>query len=501
MAFRKSLRAGAIILSITDLATKVIVAKSETYLTATELLQPSERLEKITTLVKGMLKAPTKRQNIPDNGLSPENPRVKLKTMGVDWSVNSFAEALYSGDLDVVELFLNGGMSPLVRFNKSSVLFNGIKEGALKPLAVLDLLKEYQFDFKQDLFDESIMKDISNSGLLPYSYNQGSYFTPPKGYNWSNGTFEGPLLLWLYQVHSYLGLSESDLGIFLKVKKLTGVSEQVYHFINQHQPTVSSESKLKALFEEDLLKFNTSRGKGDLINKNNISKYRKYWPRYLHISSPLKAANGDVLIDKEDGLIVLGVKNDKLVVRKTYDALKRQTLFMFKEEIDLKYYEVETDNTHIIYSTYYNYINNIEIPRVKDELRHKVYRLDKKDIRFDDNKLYFVLTARDTCPLSNSAIKSIKQFLEKNKDKLIPILMPGGPNKEDMHSFAKRHKLKDWMIISYEQLDNLQFLNSIISSQNPQTLLPHLSIVDSYGVIKFQKFSFKELTLTDWKSS
>lgn len=46
-----------------------------------------------------------------------EDPRVTLSNQGVAWSEDSFSEALSSGDVDVVQLFLSGGM----RFDHGSL--------------------------------------------------------------------------------------------------------------------------------------------------------------------------------------------------------------------------------------------------------------------------------------------------------------------------------------------------------------------------------------------
>lgn len=492
-------------LSITDLATKVIIAKSETYFTPMELLQPNERLKKINALIESMLNMPPK-ANEPNNGqLKPNNPRVKLRTMGVDWSVKNFAEALYSGDMQVAELFLAGGMSPIARYNDASVVLYGFARGALRPADVLTLMDKYGFNFSTNLFDGSIMKSKDRYKALPYSYDFNSHFKPPNGYSAYNHTFEGNLLLWLYQTYAYFGCSQEEINLLNRVKEKTGRSEQLLTFINQHQVSSRSEERVKSLFSEELNRFNEGRGKTNQITLENFNTYRPFFP---HTISALTAITFNKVprIRKHDELTVLQVRDSLLAVKKIpilkgWEGLAPD---LFQKDLDTTIYWIRALDTDLIQKINFNYINDISEPYLESNLENRLYSLDGEPYTNNTgNRYYFFFSIMGDCEKCNSISKPINDFLVKNRDRYIPVLISATKAKIEIEKFRKFNELSaDWLYldlerrykISYDNLGRdleLTYLNSILFPERRSTPPPYVSIIDKYGIIQYQRFSLK----------
>lgn len=75
-----------------------------------------------------------------------ENPRKELANLGVPWSPERFLEAVTTGDLDTVRLFLAGGMAPDVPYQGCSVIWYAIARGMPRAREQMDLFVERHFD-------------------------------------------------------------------------------------------------------------------------------------------------------------------------------------------------------------------------------------------------------------------------------------------------------------------------------------------------------------------
>ncbi len=136
------------------------------------------------------------------------DPRKELSNMGVGWTEQEFIDAIMRADLRALELFLDGGMSPLLNHNGASAALFGLQPDGPDPRPVLQLLISKGFDVNARLVDAYIMR--SHGDTVPPFFD-----TPdtPKGYSAWQRKFVGPALLWVVILASYRGPSDHDLAV------------------------------------------------------------------------------------------------------------------------------------------------------------------------------------------------------------------------------------------------------------------------------------------------
>lgn len=136
------------------------------------------------------------------------NPRKELNNMGIGWTEQEFIDALMRSDLVALELFLDGGMSPLLNHNGASAVLYALQPRLPDPRPVLELLIRKGFDVNAPLVDANIMYTYGDS--MPPHFD-----TPetPRGYAAWQNTFAGPALLWVVMAATYRMPAEYDLQV------------------------------------------------------------------------------------------------------------------------------------------------------------------------------------------------------------------------------------------------------------------------------------------------
>ena len=135
------------------------------------------------------------------------DPRKELASIGVTWSTGSFVEALEASDARVVQLFLDGGMSPTVLHKGTSAVLYILQPLLPDPIPMLKLMIAKGYDVNATLIDARIMRDYG-SGMPPY-------WDPPDLPDYSSfyHVFSGPALMWVAMRAAYAGPTQSDLGV------------------------------------------------------------------------------------------------------------------------------------------------------------------------------------------------------------------------------------------------------------------------------------------------
>ncbi|WP_259393738.1 hypothetical protein [Ralstonia pickettii] len=123
------------------------------------------------------------------NGKS-EDPRVELKNIGVEWNFSKFWEASKTGDLRVVELFLQGEM-PVTRKNSTDIAslpFAVVRENFPKAKEQLKLFQKHGVDLNDPVLSSiiyrpaltspppnlyALAKDTGNEALAAYLVELG----------------------------------------------------------------------------------------------------------------------------------------------------------------------------------------------------------------------------------------------------------------------------------------------------------------------------------------
>jgi hypothetical protein len=121
-----------------------------------------------------------------------DDPRKELANLGVSWSTQSFVDALIASDARTVKLFLQGGMAPTIRHANASAVLYVLQAKLPDPVPMLELLIDAGLDVNAHLYDGRILRHYSDQ--LPPSWDAAEL---PSGYDWTVGSFGGPMLLWL----------------------------------------------------------------------------------------------------------------------------------------------------------------------------------------------------------------------------------------------------------------------------------------------------------------
>lgn len=131
-----------------------------------------------------------------------EDPRKELGNLSVAWSAEAFSEALKSNDERVIRLFLQGGMDPAAEYDQASAVLYALQDSAADPAATLALLLDNGFDPNAHLVDQTL---LDRDAIQPFDHPD-----KPKGYAAWQGTFGGPLLLWMMLDVTWEGASDTD---------------------------------------------------------------------------------------------------------------------------------------------------------------------------------------------------------------------------------------------------------------------------------------------------
>jgi hypothetical protein len=128
--------------------------------------------------------------------------------MGIGWTEQEFIDAIMRSDLQALELFLDGGMSPLLNHNGASAVLFALQPDLPDPRPVLALLIRKGFDIDAPLVDAYIMRNYGRH--MPPHFD-----TPdtPSGYAAWQQKFAGPALLWMVIAAAYRMPGEHDLQV------------------------------------------------------------------------------------------------------------------------------------------------------------------------------------------------------------------------------------------------------------------------------------------------
>jgi len=132
------------------------------------------------------------------------DPRKELANMGIQWSTQSFVDALMTGDARAVRLFLAGGMAADTNQNGTSAILYIFQPNLPDALPMLELLFASGYDPNITLIDTRILPHYGD--LLPSFEAPG---LPPSYDSW-NRTFTGPALLWVVMRSMVYGATQSD---------------------------------------------------------------------------------------------------------------------------------------------------------------------------------------------------------------------------------------------------------------------------------------------------
>lgn len=140
-----------------------------------------------------------------------DDARKELANLGLAWNLESFVDSMRSGDLEVLELYLTGGMRPEQLYKGASAILYGMQNQLdNNPVGILKLAVTYGFDLNATLVDSVIMSDRAN-GYLPDRYEADN---KPKGYRMPNGNrYEGPIFMWMVMLNMYYLSRDSDFAI------------------------------------------------------------------------------------------------------------------------------------------------------------------------------------------------------------------------------------------------------------------------------------------------
>jgi hypothetical protein len=143
------------------------------------------------------------------------DPRKELANMGIQWSTQSFVDALMASDARTVRLFLAGGMAANTVHNGASAILYIFQPNLPDPVPMLKLIFASGYDANVTLIDTRVLALYGN--LLPPHFVAPGL--PPEYAAWKR-TFAGPALLWVVILSWYEGPTQSD--------------RQVIQFLLQH---------------------------------------------------------------------------------------------------------------------------------------------------------------------------------------------------------------------------------------------------------------------------
>lgn len=132
-----------------------------------------------------------------------EDPRKELANIGVQWGTQAFVDALMTGDTRVIELFFAGGMKADALHNGSSAILYAIQRYTADPVSAVRSAIAAGFDVNTRLVDTRT--------ILPRNaINHFEGPNVPEGYAAWQGTFAGPMLLWVACRATWIGADETD---------------------------------------------------------------------------------------------------------------------------------------------------------------------------------------------------------------------------------------------------------------------------------------------------
>ncbi|MFI5396185.1 MAG: hypothetical protein ACHQ9S_11700 [Candidatus Binatia bacterium] len=157
--------------------------------------------------------------NPPFDGPS-DKARAILQQIGRTWSAESFVSAVVDGDIRSVELFLEGGMNPLINVRGASAAVYALQPAANNRADVLRAFVKYGYQPDANLVDTRIMPSF---GSIPPHWDEK--LTPP-GYGAWNKTFVGPADFWIVIRAAYAGPENGDFEL-LGILKGAGATFKV----------------------------------------------------------------------------------------------------------------------------------------------------------------------------------------------------------------------------------------------------------------------------------
>lgn len=133
-----------------------------------------------------------------------DDPRKELANIGVDWSTDSFAEAIVGADMRVLELFLLGGMKPISQHKGASLAAYALQPGVPDRVNIVKLFMKYGYTLDTELIDTRIM---ATRRSLPEHFEHSKL---SEKYGAWNKTFAGSALFWIVCIIAYEGASPED---------------------------------------------------------------------------------------------------------------------------------------------------------------------------------------------------------------------------------------------------------------------------------------------------
>jgi hypothetical protein len=163
-----------------------------------------------------------------------------------DWSVDGFVDAIYERQTDIVDLYLQSGMSPTTLADDASAILWGY-QGDMNgdPVALLDTFREHGFDVDEHLTDGRILSSMGEG--LPWPFDTE---LTPDGYTggYQDGVFKGPLLFWIVSRASWIGVSDQDREVIEYLIDNGADCSIPYSFLESSRDLLSGTSAYDELF-------------------------------------------------------------------------------------------------------------------------------------------------------------------------------------------------------------------------------------------------------------
>lgn len=171
--------------------TSIAELQQQLGITRTQIDAIQQGIERIETITAG-----TKRE-------TSDDPRKELANIGVQWSTQAFVDALMNADTRVIDLFFAGGMKADALHRGSSAILYAIQRNTADPVGAVRRAIAAGFDVNTRLIDTRTI-------LPPSAINHFEGPNVPEGYAAWQGTFAGPMLLWIACRATWLGADETD---------------------------------------------------------------------------------------------------------------------------------------------------------------------------------------------------------------------------------------------------------------------------------------------------
>jgi hypothetical protein len=147
-----------------------------------------------------------------DRGAAPngstDDPRAEIVRLTGSWSVEGFVAAVFDRQTDLVDLYLNSGMTAgTLHKNASAILFGFQGDMNGDPVALVQTFQANGYDLDEQLRDAYMAVDgewllMFDTALTPAGYTGGYW----------GGEFQGSLLFWIVTRAAYFGPSEQELA-------------------------------------------------------------------------------------------------------------------------------------------------------------------------------------------------------------------------------------------------------------------------------------------------